>query len=63
MKAVKDFTHKGIAVKAGQDVAGLWEADELPTLAARGMIAYDRPPEPEDGADKIVPVRPPRRAK
>jgi hypothetical protein len=62
LKALKEFDRAGVKAKAGQDVTGLFEADEVPRLIARGMIAYDRPPEPRD-EDQIMPVRPPRRAK
>lgn len=40
MKALKDFSHLGIDVKAGEEVSDdLFEADVYPMLVMKGLIA------------------------
>jgi hypothetical protein len=57
MKATQDFTHAGISVREGEEVAPLtFEADEVQMLIAAGLLIDGEPAKKEpDPKPKAVP--------
>jgi hypothetical protein len=56
MKATKDFTEWGVVVKAGDELkSGQFEADQVQSLLAKGLVVDDKAKKEPAKAEKGKP--------
>ena len=57
MKALKDFSHMGIEVKAGEEVSNdLFEPDVYPMLVQKGLVGDDVPDPKPVAEGNVIPA-------